>query len=401
MFKILFLLFLKNKKFKGILHLSFNESDYFFGEKIKSDKNIPYIDNVSIKVLSKNFFKRVIIYWDTGLGESYFLKEFETEDIKKLLLWFVQNKDLLPGFRKKEFFHVLFEWWKFLLKINHFKNKNTIEGSKKNIKAHYDVSNDFYCLWLDGTMTYSSAVFENSKNLEEAQLNKYRKICENINLKKWDKLLEIGTGWGWFAFYAIKNYDCHITTTTISAEQYKYVKNKIISESQENNIDLKLLDYRELSGTYDKIFSIEMMEAIWHEYVPEFISKCNSLLKKWGKACFQFITYPDEDFDSYLKNTGFIKKYIFPGGELLSLNQVKNELIKNNLKVTLIENIGKDYAKTLNIWRNNFISKKQEILDLGFSEEDILLWLYYFIYCEVAFETEYIDNVQLTIEKNR
>jgi cyclopropane-fatty-acyl-phospholipid synthase len=146
--------------------------------------------------------------------------------------------------------------------------------------------------------------------------------------------------------------------------------------------------------------SIEMMEALWYEFVPWFFAKCSSLLKKWWKMCLQFITYPDEHFNSYLKNTWFIKKYIFPWAELLSLKQVKNELVKNDFKISSIKSIWQDYATTLNIWRNNFISKKKEILELGFSEENFLMWLYYFVYCEVGFETEYIDNVQLSIEKN-
>lgn len=395
------MLFLKNKKFKGILRLTFAGKSYAFGEKL-SQKDAPdLVDDVVIHVVSRNFFQRVILFGDTGLGEAFFLQEFETDDIKKILLWFVQNKELLPGFRQKKLFHLFFEWGKTLLKISHYINKNTIRGSKKNIKAHYDVSNDFYRLWLDRTMTYSSAVFNGEENLEEAQLNKYQKICENINLKSGDRLLEIGTGWGGFAFYAVKNFGCHITTTTISDEQFVYVKNKIAADGLGDKIDLMLTDYRKLSGEYDKIVSIEMMEALGHEYVPIFIAKCNSLLSVGGKAFLQFITYPDQDYEAYLKNTGFIKKYIFPGGELLSLNQVKKELANNKLKINNIESIGKDYAKTLSIWKNNFLTKKKEIQALGFSEEVCRMWLYYFVYCEVGFETAYIDDIQMVIEKIR
>ncbi len=399
MFEKLFLLFLKNKKFKGILIISFVGKNYFFGEKLSQNDHIDLVDKAYINVLNRKFFKRIILFGDTGLGESYFMREFETEDIKKLLLWFVQNKELLPGFRRHEPFHIFFELGKFLLTISHLKNKNTIVGSKKNIKAHYDVSNDFYRIWLDKTMTYSSAVFSGAENLEEAQLNKYRKICENIHLTKGDRVLEIGTGWGGFAIYAVTHFDCHVTTTTISDEQFSYVKNKIKAEGLGAKIDLKLCDYRNLSGAYDKIVSIEMMEALGHRFVPVFIAKCDDLLKSGGRACWQFITYPDQDFEMYLRNTGFIKKYIFPGGELVSLNQVKKELVAHEFNIHLIESIGKDYAKTLNIWRNNFLEKKKEILDVGFDEEAFRMWLYYFVYCEVGFESGYIDNVQLSMIK--
>ncbi|NCT54715.1 class I SAM-dependent methyltransferase [Candidatus Falkowbacteria bacterium] len=401
MFKFLFLKFLKNKKFKGLLHLSFAEKNYIFGEKISNEEEANLISSINIRVINKEFFKQVILFGDTGLGEAYFLKEFETDDIKKLLQWFIQNKEVLPGFRRRKFSHIFFEWAKFLLYLSHLKNKNTIEGSKKNIQAHYDISNNFYQLWLDKTMTYSSAVFNEAEDLETGQLNKYRKICESINLKKDDRLLEIGTGWGGFAMYAVKNFGCHVTTTTISQEQFSYAKNKITEEGLAASIDLQFKDYRDLEGIYDKIVSIEMMEAIGHKYVPAFIAKCNSLLAEGGKICLQFITYPDKDFTAYLKNTGFIKKYIFPGGELLSLGQVKKELTNNNLMVNLVESIGQDYAKTLNIWRNNFLAKKDEILALGFSEENFRMWLYYFVYCEVGFASAYIDDVQVAIHKNK
>jgi cyclopropane-fatty-acyl-phospholipid synthase len=401
MFEKLFLIFLKNRKFKGILRLSFGRNNYVFGEKLSPMEINNLIDEIDINVLDSEFFKRVILFGDTGVGESFFLHEFETEDIKKLLLWFVQNKESLPGFRKKEFSDIFFEWGKILLKISHSRNKNTIEGSKRNIKAHYDVSNDFYALWLDNTMSYSSAVFGETEDLETAQINKYKKICENINIKKGDNILEIGSGWWGFAIYAASNYECHVTTVTISDEQFVFAKKRIKEKWLDDKITIKLMDYRELEGPYDKIVSIEMMEALWYEFVPWYLAKCNSLLKEWWKACLQFITYPDEHFDTYLKNTDFIQKYIFPGGELLSLNQVKNELAKNDLTINLIENIGLDYAKTLNIWRSNFVSKKKEIMNLGFSEEDFRMWLYYFVYCEVGFETEYIDDIQLVFEKKQ
>lgn len=399
MYKRLFLYFLHKKNFKWILCLSYWDKKFEFWEQILDKENKNLVDNVSINIKDKSFFKRVIFYWDTGIGESFFLNEFETDDLKKLLMWFIQNEEELPWFRKNKFFHIFFEWAKLLLKISHLKNKNTLKWSKRNIKKHYDVSNKFYKLWLDDTMTYSSAVFLNSDDLKEAQLNKYKIICENIKLNKNDNLLEIWSGWWGFAIYAASNYACKITTITISDEQFKYAKNKIKEMWLDNLIDIKLLDYRKLTWKYDKIVSIEMMEALWNEYVPTFIKKCSHLLKKWGYWFYQFITYPDKDFNSYLKNNNFIKKYIFPGWELLSLSRVKNELDKNDIEIVTIKNIGKDYAKTLGIWKNNYIKNKKNILDLGFSKQDYNMWIYYFVYCEAWFESGYIDNIQVSLIK--
>jgi len=286
-----------------------------------------------------------------------------------------------------------------LEKIAHKLRRNTKRGSKKNIKKHYDISNDFYRLWLDETMTYSCAVFGKNMNLKQAQNNKYKKICERIGLKKGDHILEIGTGWGGFSIFAARHYDVNITTVTISREQYKLAKQRIIDAGLEDKINLKFQDYRDIKGKYDKIVSIEMMEALGYEYVPLFIKKCNTLLKERGKMCLQAITYPDKYFNYYLKSQDYIKKHIFPGGELLSIKQITKEAKKNNLNLKNIDEIGKDYAITLNKWRKNFIKKKKEIFKLGFDQKFYLKWIYYLIYCEVGFETGYIGNVQILLKK--
>lgn len=385
--KILISLF-KGKKLNGSIRISFDNETYVFGTTEKE---------VNINVVKDSFFKRVIFYGDVGFGESYFLGEFETDDLRELLLWFIKNKEVVPGFNKR---YLLFEWAKPLLKLAHLRRQNTKKGSKKNIKEHYDVSNDFYKLWLDETMTYSSAIFEKNMNLKQAQENKYSRICEKINLKKSDHLLEIGSGWGGFAIFAAKNYGCKITTITISKAQYDYAKKLIGDEKLEGQIEIRLQDYRELKGEFDKIVSIEMMEALGHKYVPTFIEICSSLLKANGKICFQCITYPDEDFNNYLKNNNFIKKHIFPGGELLSLNHIKSISDKVNLIITQLETIGAHYAKTLNMWKQNLEGRKDKIIELGFSKEFYNKWLYYFIYCSVGFETSYLNDVQIILEKN-
>lgn len=386
-YRTIFLSFFNKKKLKGSIAVKYKQKEYKYGRGENP---------VNIDVLKNSFFRRVIHNGDIGFGEAYFKGEFETNDLRKLLLWFISNKELMPSFKKK---YYLFEWTKLFSKLSHKFRDNTRQGSKKNIKDHYDVSNDFYSLWLDDTMTYSSAVFGKGMSLKQAQENKYEVICKNIKLKKSDHVIEIGSGWGGFAIYAAKNYGCKVTTITISNAQFEYARKRIIKEKLDSLIDIQLKDYRDLKGQYDKIVSIEMMEALGHKYVPLFINKCSSLVKSKGLICYQCITYPDDDFHIYLNNNNYIKKHIFPGGELLSINQIKTECNKNKISIKTIDSIGLDYARTLNKWTENFLSQKTKIIKLGFSEENYRKWLYYFIYCSVGFETSYLDNVQITLEK--
>jgi cyclopropane-fatty-acyl-phospholipid synthase len=397
MFQKIFLSFLKDKKFQGQLVIEVEGENYAFGFSPGGQSDA---ERVFIKVVKPNFFKRVILYGDVGFGEAFFMNEFETPDLKKLLLWFAKNKGLLPGFENKSLGSFFFEWAKYFTNALHFSHQNTKIGSRKNIKEHYDVSNDFFRLWLDETMAYSSAIFGKFETLKEAQENKYKIICEKLNLGPDDHVLEIGTGWGGFAIYAAKNYGCLITTTTISQNQFDFARERIMAEGLGERIKIIMEDYRDLSGKYDKIVSIEMMEALGYEYVPGYLEKCTSLFKSEGKMFFQCITYPDTDFDAHLKNPNYIKIHIFPGGELISLAQIKNELKKYpDFQISSIQNIGYDYARTLHAWRDNFMSKKTEIHKLGFDEEFYRKWYYYFVYCEAGFEAGYIDDVQMSIEK--
>ena len=284
----------------------------------------------------------------------------------------------------------------------HKLNKNTKPGSKRNIHKHYDISNDFYKLWLDETMTYSCAVFDESGDLEEAQIRKYEKICAKAGLKEGDRVLEIGGGWGGLAIYAARKYNCRIVTATISQEQYKLARERIEAAGLGGQIETVLKDYRDLEGRYDKIISIEMMEALGHEYVPLFIEKCDGLLNGGGKMVLQCITIPDEIFEDYLKNNDYIKKYIFPGGELISLGQVKEVISRHrSLRIEDIESIGLDYAKTLDKWGENFKARKAEIMKLGFDEVFYKKWLYYLEYCQVGFAAGYLDDAQILIVKEQ
>lgn len=392
MFKLIFFIVFRRIPFNGVLEIEFEGKVQRFGTAGKK---------IKIKVLDKEFFKRIVLYTDTGFGESYFLEYFITDDLKETLLWFEANQNLLPDFRHKSIVSLVLGMARSLSRLAHRLNKNTRKGSLKNIKAHYDVSNDFYKLWLDPSMTYSAAVFEDNETLEEAQKNKYKKLCEKIELCSSDHVLEIGSGWGGFSTYAVKNYGCKVTAVTISQNQFEYAKELFEREGINESINLLFSDYRDLQGSFDKIVSIEMMEALGHEYVPVFIDKCNSLLKKGGSMGLQFITYPDEFFDYYLKNQNYIKKHIFPGGELLSLEKVKSALSSTNeLEVINEMHIGQDYAKTLNAWGKNFLDKKDAIMALGFDRAFFLKWYFYFVFCEVGFETSYLDDVQIAVHKH-
>lgn len=399
MYKKIFFLFFEKKDFKGILKIKYGNKSYSFGHEIdKNDQS--FVSNAELNIIDDRFFEKVIFYGSIGFGEAYIERYFRTKNLKKLLHWFIQNKESLPGFGNKKLIDHLFGWLMFIPKINHILNRNTIKGSARNIEAHYDLSNDFYKLWLDDSMTYSSAIFRNNESLYDAQQEKYQRICKKINLKSTDRLLEIGSGWGGFSIFAAQNYDCKIDTVTISKEQYNFASRKIKELGLEDLINIELKDYRNIRGEYDKIVSIEMMEALGHQYVELFISQCNGLLKKGGKIGLQCITYPDAYFKDYIRRTDFIQKHIFPGGELISVLELLKAL-KSTKKLELVslEKIGDSYARTLQNWRYNFLDKIKEILELGFSEKFIRKWLFYLTSCEVGFNLKLFDDAQIFIEK--
>jgi cyclopropane-fatty-acyl-phospholipid synthase len=391
--------FLSKPGFKGALEVDYKGEKFIFGKEVEGEESIKTA-KADMRILSDAFFRRVLFYGETGFGESYFLGEIETDNLKNLLLYFIRNKSMLPGFGANKATAFYMNWGNFILRLYNLLKKNTKIGSKKNIKAHYDVSNDFYKLWLDPTMTYSSALFKDTDDLQTAQENKYRSICEKSDLKPSDHVLEIGCGWGGFAVFAAKNYGCRLTITTISDEQFDYAHKKIQSEGLEDKINLIKKDYRDLEGRFDKIVSIEMMEALGREYVPVFMKKCESLLKPDGSICVQCIMYPDEHFKEYLARTDYTRKFIFPGGELLSLNEIKNNAASLHMKIDSVERMGQSYAKTLNHWSKNFTAKKEQIKSLGFDENFYRKWLYYFVFCEVGFEADYVDVAQILIKKS-
>jgi len=287
-------------------------------------------------------------------------------------------------------------------KLIHRSRQNTLKGSKENILAHYDLSNDFYKLWLDPTMTYSCGYFSNpDTSLEDASIEKLDRICRKLNLSEKDHVLEIGTGWGSFSIHAAKNYGCNITTTTISDAQYEYARTRVIEEGLESKINLINRDYRKLDGQYDKIVSIEMIEAVGYEFIPEYFKKISDLLKPNGLMALQGITYNDHNFDTYKDSVDFIKKYIFPGSCLISVSQIV-DVIKNKTDLSMIdmEDITRHYASTLNKWRKNFMKVLPEVREMGYSRAFINMWEFYFLYCEAGFLERNIGDVQLVFAKS-
>jgi cyclopropane-fatty-acyl-phospholipid synthase len=285
--------------------------------------------------------------------------------------------------------------------ISHWQNRNTESGSKRNILAHYDLGNELYTRFLDPSMMYSAAIYPNEDStLDEAQEYKLKAICEKLSLCESDHLLEIGTGWGGLAIYAAQNFGCKVTTTTISDAQHDYARERIALLGLTDKITLLKKDYRELEGSFDKVVSVEMIEAVGYEYLPSFFKQCNDRLKAGGKLLIQSITIADQRFDYYKNNVDFIQRYIFPGGFLPSVNTLSEHLTKHSaLVIESLDDIGLDYAKTLSDWRDNFLASWPELTPLGYDETFKRLWLYYFAYCEGAFLERSTSAVHLVARK--
>ncbi|HRG38368.1 MAG TPA: cyclopropane-fatty-acyl-phospholipid synthase family protein [Bacteroidia bacterium] len=357
--------------------------------------------HASITIKEYSFFKRCVLYGDIGFGEGYVAGEWETDDITNVIKWFLLNIENAPsvsGSKSKIFgLNVL----KFINKLIHLRKSNTVDGSKENIAAHYDLNNDFFALFLDSTMTYSSAYFkEEGLSLQEAQLKKYDRLCKKLKLKSSDHVLEIGTGWGGNAIYIARNYDCKVTTVTISEEQYKLAAERVAAENLKHKITVLLSDYRSIEGKFDKIVSIEMLEAVGDKFLDVYFKKCDELLKHDGLIALQVITCPDSRYDQLRKGVDWIQKHIFPGSLLPSVAAI-NKSINNTSDLTLVDlkDIGLDYAKTLSVWREQFNAKLNEIKNMGFDETFIRKWNYYLCYCEAAFAMRNINTMQLVYSR--
>jgi len=331
-----------------------------------------------------------------GAGEAYMKGYWTTDDLTAVMRVLLRNRDLLnrmeTGLSKiAEPAHKLFHWW----------NRNSKSGSRRNVSAHYDLGNDFFRLWLDDSLMYSSAVFEQpSMTLEEASQAKLKGICEKLELSSSDHLLEIGTGWGGLAIYAARKYGCRVTTTTISSEQYHFAQQRAREEGLADRITVLRDDYRDLTGQFGKLVSVEMLEAIGHEFVDTYFEKCSSLLRPDGMMLLQTITIAHDQYDRAKRSVDFIQRYIFPGGSLSSIPVLKRSVARaTDLRLHHLEDIGPDYATTLRHWRERMFSRIADIRALGYSEEFIRMWDFYFCYCEGGFVEQAIGDAQLLVVK--
>ena len=348
----------------------------------------------TIEVVSPRFYRRTLLGGDLGFAESYAKSEWFTDNLTNLISILILNKEKLSG---------LNIGWNFMTKIfariGHWRRRNTLSGSKRNIQEHYDLSNEMFMTFLDETMTYSCGFFENENDsLYQSQINKIDKILDKVNLEAGDHLLEIGSGWGALAKRAVDRTGCKVTTITLSERQYTYVKKLIKEENLEDNINIELMDFRKMEGAYDKIVSVEMIEAIGFDLFNPYFAKIESLMKPGGRAAIQAITYPDENYDIYRKGCDFIQKFIFPGSLLPSVAAMKDSVRLTEMEVEDLERIGPHYATTLNLWNKNFNENIEDIKKLGFDQYFINLWNYYFSYCEAGFANGTIDDVQLVLK---
>lgn len=350
----------------------------------------------TIIILDSNFYSEIAFGGSIGAGESYMLNDWQADNLTNVVRIMVRNQNVMDTLEGG------FEWLsKPLLKLLHWLNRNTQDGSRKNIAAHYDLGNDFFKLWLDPSMMYSAAIFaEDNLSLDVAALTKLKVICEKLDLKPTDHVVEIGTGWGGFAIYAAKSYGCHVTTTTISKQQYELAQARVLAENLQDKVTLLLNDYRDLTGKFDKLVSIEMVEAVGHHFYDTYFAKCADLLKPNGMALIQAITITDQRFESAKNSVDFIQRYIFPGSNIPSITAMLSSITKvSDLRLFNLEDIGPHYATTLAAWRHNFFNKLQEVRALGYSEAFIKMWEFYLCYCEGGFTERALGDVHLLLVK--
>ena len=376
---------LKSIKKGNLKLINYDGKVYHFG-----DLESPL--NTDIKINNHKFYLNIILGGSSALGESHMNKDFYSTNLTNLIEITAININLIYSFSGS-------------LKLQRLKNmlkkifaSNTRAKSLKYISQHYDLGNDFFSHWLDKSLTYSSAIYKNEyDDLETAQKNKYQKLINLLNIKSGDKVLEIGCGWGGFSEFLAKKHEVLVDCITISRKQYEYSKKRIFENGLNNRVNVMFLDYRDLKDQYDKIVSIEMIEAVGEKYLDQYFKTIKDSLKQGGQAAIQGITIKDELFDRYRKSEDFIQKYIFPGGFLPSLSQIKELTKKNNLSLEKVDSYSDDYAKTLSIWKKNFFSTWSNIMPLGFDDYFKRMWEFYLSYCEAGFKAKNIDLIQFSM----
>ena len=377
-------------KLKSIKGGSLNLKNYNQQIKIFGEPNC--IVKADIVVHNPKFYLNILKGGSTGLAECYVRDEFTTSDLTSLIELTARNINLTHRFSG-------------ILRIKFLKNllknifsSNTKSKSKEYISKHYDLGNEFFSIWLDKTLTYSSAIYNKpTDDLSNAQINKYNKLIELIKPNSGDKVLEVGCGWGGFAEHLAKNYDVKLDCITISKKQLEFAKKRIFNAGLNEKVDIKFLDYRDVKGQYDSIASIEMIEAVGEKYLNKYFSMIKNNLKPGGTGAIQAIIIKDELFDQYRKSEDFIQKYIFPGGFLPSLQSIKDHTEKSGLQLTEYNSYGIHYSNTLKKWRENFINSWSDISKQGFDQSFKKIWDFYFSYCEAGFKSKNIDLIQFSL----
>ncbi len=350
-----------------------------------------------LEIRDEAFFQRCVLFGPIGFAEAYLDGQWETPDLTRVIAFFILNAEdsgamKTEGGAKAAFLNLL----NAANRVRHLLRPNSEAKARENIRAHYDLSNDFFKLWLDPSMTYSSAVFDPpTLTLAEAQVEKIDRLCRKLQLKSHDHLLEIGTGWGAFSIHAAQKYGCRVTTVTISEAQLAEAQARIAAAGLASRIDARLEDYRRLEGRFDKIVSVEMIEAVGDRYLDEYFDCCQRLLKPHGLFALQMITCPDRQFRILRDGVDFIQKHIFPGSLLVSQARVTQAINRTGtLNLFDWEDLGPHYAKTLSLWAERFEARREDVRALGFDEWFLRKWRYYLRYCEAAFAARHISVVQ-------
>lgn len=375
----------------GSLTLHDGEDTHHFGRA-----GIEGEPQAEIVVHNRAAFGKVLTGGTIASGEAYIDGDWSSPDLTEVTRLFSANMQAMESMQASQHWYT-----RLALRIAHAMNRNTHEGSKRNIAAHYDLGNDFFRLFLDPTMMYSSAVFNGPEmSLEEAAVAKLDEICRQLELGPEDHLLEIGTGWGGMAIHAATQYGCRVTTTTISREQYEYATRQVQELGLEDRVTLLCQDYRALSGQYDKLVSIEMIEAVGHDFYSSYFQCCSKLLKPEGKMVIQAITMTDQRYERARRSVDYIKRYIFPGGCLPSLSVIARHLADDtDMQMVHLRDITQDYAQTLNLWRQRFLDQLDAVRAMGFDDRFIRMWEFYLSYCEGGFRERIIGTMQLAFAK--
>lgn len=384
----------------GSIRLTQGNDDFSLGERASESEL-----TVNILVSDSAFYRRIMTGGTLGSAESYMDGQWSCSDLTALIRIMIRNIGQVSAMNKAASWMRSAAW-----KLKHAARKNSVNGSKRNIVEHYDLGNDFYKLFLDPTMNYSSGIFDPRVAAEKfstaedalhaASLTKMDRICQKLNLQPGDEVLEIGTGWGAMAVHMASRYGCHVTTTTISEEQYRLACERVEQAEMQHRIKVLKQDYRTLDGQYDKIVSIEMVEAVGHKFMNGYFAKCSSLLREDGEMCLQAITMSPQNWKAYLRSVDFIRAYVFPGGCLPTVGSLHAAAADaTDMRMLHTEDITPHYATTLNHWKRKFLGRLDEVRALGYDEHLIRLWNFYLSYCEAAFEERRVHCVQMMFGK--